>query len=222
MNNLSVCKQFELSIVINSYRSASQFSGYNIIRYVVYAGTVCACLLLYCYGGTEMSTAVSRSEIGLLYIYISKLSKPASPHRVWSWVRRRTTATGINGIVRCVVASFCSYCARSDPSRCRCLSLHPRCPSSLRQVASEQVASCKLKPTHNLSLSLCLAADYQVYGLHCGAGQDNTLDCVCAACHSYCTYPKSMQHIKIIKLHRTLLPHSLARSISLSLSLSLA
>ncbi|KAM8711402.1 hypothetical protein ACLKA7_000527 [Drosophila subpalustris] len=33
------------------------FSGYNIIRYVVYAGTVSSCLLLYCYGGTEMSMA---------------------------------------------------------------------------------------------------------------------------------------------------------------------
>ncbi|XP_030560138.1 odorant receptor 45b [Drosophila novamexicana] len=33
------------------------FSGYNIIRYVVYAGTVSSCLFLYCYGGTEMSTA---------------------------------------------------------------------------------------------------------------------------------------------------------------------
>ncbi|XP_032585718.1 odorant receptor 45b isoform X2 [Drosophila mojavensis] len=33
------------------------FSGLNIIRYVVYASTVSACLLLYCYGGTEMSLA---------------------------------------------------------------------------------------------------------------------------------------------------------------------
>ncbi|KAH8296922.1 hypothetical protein KR044_001056 [Drosophila immigrans] len=33
------------------------YSGYNIIRYVVYASTVSSCLFLYCYGGTEMSVA---------------------------------------------------------------------------------------------------------------------------------------------------------------------
>ncbi|KAH8370218.1 hypothetical protein KR093_002677 [Drosophila rubida] len=33
------------------------YSGYNIIRYVVYASTVSSCLFLYCYGGTAMSVA---------------------------------------------------------------------------------------------------------------------------------------------------------------------
>ncbi|XP_017146214.1 odorant receptor 45b [Drosophila miranda] len=32
------------------------YSGYNIIRYVVYLFTVCSAIFLYCYGGTEMST----------------------------------------------------------------------------------------------------------------------------------------------------------------------
>ncbi|KAH8234208.1 hypothetical protein KR038_003653 [Drosophila bunnanda] len=32
------------------------YSGYNIIRYVVYTFTVCSAIFLYCYGGTEMAT----------------------------------------------------------------------------------------------------------------------------------------------------------------------
>lgn len=65
-----------------------------------------------------------------------------------------------------------------------------------------------------LSLSLSLPADHQVYGLHCGAGQNNTINgCAntyASDCHfALCTYPKSMQHFvarKTLKLLKCRVP----------------
>ncbi|XP_034107498.1 odorant receptor 45b [Drosophila albomicans] len=44
-------------VIATSVIDILMYSGYNIIRYVVYASTVSSCLFLYCYGGTEMSMA---------------------------------------------------------------------------------------------------------------------------------------------------------------------
>ncbi|XP_017835390.1 odorant receptor 45b [Drosophila busckii] len=44
-------------LLATSFIDILLFSGYNILRYVVYALTVSCSIFLYCYGGTEMSAA---------------------------------------------------------------------------------------------------------------------------------------------------------------------
>lgn len=164
-----------------------------------------------------MSTAVSRSEIGLLYIYIETRFAPqslelgeAAYNSYWyQWnreVRRRV---------------FLFILRAQRPITVQVPFFAPSLP--VFTAASCKRTSGKLQAQANSqSVSLCLAADYQVYGLHCGAGQDNTLDCVCA-----CVPPVTLTAFALIlKVCSTLkllnCTELSCRTLSLALFLSLS